>query len=38
MAKTGKVAATAAVNASVITIGGLEGESLKIWWISGSLP
>jgi hypothetical protein len=37
-ARTGRAPNTNATNASVITIGGLRGSSLKMWWISGSFP
>lgn len=35
-AKIGRVARASAVNARVITIGGLWASDLKIWWISSS--
>lgn len=36
--RTGSVAPTMATKASVMTMGGLVGASLKMWWISGCLP
>lgn len=37
-ARTGRAAATMATKTRVMMIVGLLGSSLKMWWISGSLP
>lgn len=37
-ARTGIAARTIATKAKVMMNGGLDAESLKMWWISGFLP
>lgn len=36
--RAGKAVITAAVKKMEITLGGLVGSGLKMWWISGSFP